>query len=82
MWNPTARGFLLDDPRHGYRLAPLLVRVLPCAAHAKALAMAFGVDGRKVSRQNLLSYQSRFGLDPGRSGQALRRIGAAATRNW
>ena len=82
MWKPTTRGFVLDHPRYGCRLAPLRVPVPRCAAHPKALAMAFGADGRKISRQNLLSHWDRFGRDPEQSGQALRRVGAAVTRSW
>ena len=75
-------GFVLDDPRRGFRLAPLFDPVPPSAAPARELAMAFGVDGRKISRQNLLSHSGRFGLDPEQAEQVLERIGAAVTRNW
>ena len=75
-------GFVLDDPKRGYRLAPLFDPVAPTTAPARDLAMSFGVDGRTITRANLLSHSGRFGLDLVQPEDVLERIGVAVMQNW
>lgn len=75
-------GFVLDDPKRGYRLAPLFDPVAPATAPARDLAMAFGADGRAITKENLLSHHGRFGLDRDHAEEVLERVGAAVTQNW
>jgi hypothetical protein len=44
--------------------------------------MAFGEDGRRISRENLLSRPGQFGLDRGHAENLLNRIGTTVAQGW
>lgn len=75
-------GLVLDRPRDGYRLAPLFDPVASTDLPAQDLAMAFGEDGRHISRQNLLSRPTPFGLDRKDAEDVLQRIGTTVAQCW
>jgi hypothetical protein len=75
-------GLVLDRPEYGYRLAPLFDPVAATDLQAKDLAMAFGEDGRHISRRNLLSRPGQFGLDRERAEDLLKRIGTTVAQGW
>ena len=75
-------GLVLDRPEYGYRLAPLFDPVASIDLPAKDLAMAFGDDGRRISRQNLLSRTRQFGLDRQHAEHLLKRIGTTVAQCW
>lgn len=75
-------GLLLDRPEYGYRLAPLFDPVASTNAPAKDLAMAFGAEGRRISRPNLLSRTAQFGLDRQSAAALLQQIGSTIAQRW
>jgi serine/threonine-protein kinase HipA len=75
-------GLVLDRPEYGYRLAPFFDPVASTDFPAKDLAMAFGDDGRHISRVNLLSRPGQFGLDRERAADVLQRIGTTVAQGW
>ena len=75
-------GFVLDRPEYGYRLAPRFDPVPSSAVPAKDLAMAFGDEGRRISRQNLLSRPGNFGLEHEQATAILMRIGTTVVDGW
>lgn len=75
-------GLVLDHPEHGYRLAPFFDPVASSGPPAQELAMAFGEEGRRISRRNLLSRPGQFGLDRGHAEDLLQRIGTTVAQCW
>lgn len=75
-------GLVLDRPEYGYRLAPLFDPVATTDRPAQELAMAFGEDGRRISRGNLLSRPGHFGLDGEHAEGLLKRIGTTVAQCW
>lgn len=75
-------GLVLDRAEYGYRLAPFFDPVASTDVPAKDLAMAFGEEGRRISRQNLLSRTGQFGLDWEQAEALLRRIGTVVAQCW
>lgn len=75
-------GLVLDRTEHGYRLAPLFDPVAATDVPAKDLAMAFGDEGRRISRPNLLSRPGHFGLDRAQAEGVLERIGTTVAQCW
>lgn len=75
-------GLVLDRPECGYRLAPLFDPVASTDLPARDLAMAFGDDGRRISRLNLLSRPGQFGIDREHAAHVLERIGTIVTQGW
>lgn len=75
-------ALVLDRAAYGYRLAPLFDPVASTDVPAKDLAMAFGEEGRRISRQNLLSRTGQFGLDREEAEAVLKRIGTAVAQCW
>ena len=75
-------GLVLDRPKYGYRLAPLFDPVASAGLAAKDLAMAFGEDGRRISRRNLLSRPGQFGLEREHAEDVLKRIGTTVAQGW
>jgi serine/threonine-protein kinase HipA len=75
-------GLVLDRPEYGYRLAPLFDPVASTDLPARDLAMAFGEEGRSISRRNLLSRPGQFGLDREHAEDVLKRIGTTVAQSW
>jgi serine/threonine-protein kinase HipA len=74
-------GFVLDSKR-GYRLAPMFDPVSPATAPATELAMAFGVHGRAITQENLLSGHRRFVLEREQAEAVQERIGELVAQHW
>ena len=75
-------GLVLDRSEYGYRLAPMFDPVASTDLPAKDLAMAFGEDGRRISRRNLLSRPGHFGLERQQAEGLLSRIGTTVAQGW
>ncbi len=75
-------GLVLAHAEDGYRLAPLFDPVASTDVPAKDLAMAFGDEGRRISRQNLLSRTGQFGVGREQAQALLKRIGTAVAQCW